>query len=325
MGARADRESELTMAKIACIGAGTVGAAWAVVFARGGYDVAIHDSAGAAAEGRAMAAIGRTLALLEQSGLLREPTEQIKARIGFADTLAAAVTGAIHVQESIKEDLEAKRAVFLDIARHAPRDAVLASSTSALAGSHFLNFEGAERALVVHPINPPSLIPLVELCGTPATSQDTMTKTKALMTGLGMKPVILNKEIDGFLANRLQYTLVAEAMHLVGEGYCSASDIDRVITDGLALRWSTIGPFEVAHLNSAQGFQGFVDHLGPMMRHLGADARTDYAWPAELAARIHAELIARVPLAELKEGQARRDANILATREMQQAAAEQAK
>jgi len=324
MGAPHDRKGKLTMAKVACIGAGLVGGGWSVVFARGGCDVTLYDSGGIEAETRARAAITQTLALLDRSGLLEEPIDRVNSRIRFAGSIAEAVEAVVHVQESVKEDVGIKRAVAAEIARHAPADAVIASSTSALAGSLFLDIAGADRALVAHPVNPPSLIPLVELCGTPWTSPETMAKTRAFMTGLGMKPVTLNKEIDGFLLNRLQYTLVAEAMHLVGEGYCSAADIDRVIKDGLALRWSTIGPFEVAHLNSPHGFQGFVDHLGSMMRHMGQDARTDYDWPPELASRIHAELAQTVPLERLAERQKWRDANILATRAMQAEAEQRA-
>ncbi|MET0747866.1 MAG: 3-hydroxyacyl-CoA dehydrogenase family protein, partial [Rhizobium sp.] len=120
-----------------------------------------------------------------------------------------------------------------------------------------------------------------------------------------------------FLLNRLQYTLVAEAMHLVGEGYCSAADIDRVVTDGLALRWATIGPFEVAHLNATDGFQDFVAKLGGMMRHMGKSARTDYDWPDGLVESIHSELVEKVPLDTLPARQKWRDGNILATRQMQ--------
>lgn len=127
----------------------------------------------------------------------------------------------------------------------------------------------------------------------------------------------LNKEIDGFLLNRLQYTLVAEALHLVGEGYCSAEDIDRVMTDGLALRWLTIGPFATAHLNATAGFEGFVAQLGPMMRRMGEDARTDYDWSDELISRIHAEIAARFPVPDIPDWQAWRDARILAARKTQ--------
>jgi L-gulonate 3-dehydrogenase len=310
----------LSMVKVACIGAGLVGSAWAVVFARGGCDVAIYDSGGKDAYARALAAIVQTLTLLEQSALLADPAATILARIRFADSLADAVADVAHVQESVKEDVDIKRAVFKAIAKQAPADAVLASSTSAIAGSLFLDIAGADRALVAHPVNPPSLIPLVELCGTPQTSQATIDRTDAFMASLGMKPVRLNREIDGFLLNRLQYTLVAEAMHLVGEGYCSAADIDRVVTDGLALRWSTIGPFAVAHLNATGGFQDFVDKLGGMMKHMGKSARTAYEWPTELVPSIHAEMAARVPLEALQDRQKWRDANILATRKMQEEA-----
>lgn len=307
----------MTMAKVTCIGAGLVGSAWAVVFARGGHQVSVFDSAGAEAHDRARSAIARTLSLLEASGLLSESPSSIQARVSFANTIAEAVSDAIHVQESVKEEVGIKHAVFTEIDRHAAPEAILASSTSALAGSLFLDIAGKGRALVAHPVNPPSLIPLVELCGTPWTSPETIEKTHAFMSSLGMKPVTLNKEIEGFLLNRLQYTLVAEAMHLVGEGYCTAADIDRVITDGLALRWATIGPFEVAHLNSPHGFQGFVDHLGPMMRKMGQSARTDYDWPAELGQKIHAELVEKTPIEKLGDRQKWRDANILATRSMQ--------
>ena len=133
-----------------------------------------------------------------------------------------------------------------------------------------------------------------------------------------MAPVTVLKEIDGFLLNRLQFALVAEAFHLVGEGYCSASDINTVMTQGLALRWASMGPFEVMHLNAARGVKGFVENLGAMMKRLGADARTDYDWTPELIDRIHAEMAERIPLDKLPERQAWRDRRILATRKLQQ-------
>lgn len=305
------------MAKVACIGAGLVGSAWAVVFARGGCEVAIFDIGGVDAYEKSRKAVAATLSLLEASDLLTEPKDIIEARIRYADSIADAVAGVVHVQESVKEDVGVKRTIFPEIERHAPADAILASSTSAIMGSQFLDLETGHRALVAHPVNPPSLIPLVELCGTPETSAETIARTRDFMTSMDMKPVTLNKEIDGFLLNRLQYTLVAEALHLVGEGYCSATDIDRVITDGLALRWATIGPFEVAHLNSPKGFQGFVDHLGDMMRNMGRSARTDYDWSPELASSIHREMLEKAPIESLPERQNWRDANIIATRAMQ--------
>jgi 3-hydroxyacyl-CoA dehydrogenase len=308
------------MAIFACIGAGTVGRAWAVVFARAGHDVRLYDANPSEVASRAIPLATETLEMLASGGMLDEPVATIVARIKPAASIAEAVAGVAYVQESIKEDLELKRAVFSAIAHAAPADAILASSTSAIRASEFMgHIDHPERALVAHPVNPPSLIPLVELCASQWTSPDTLAKTRALLASAGMKPVTILKEIDGFLLNRLQFTLVAEAMHLVGEGYCTPEDIDAVLTDGLALRWAFIGPFEVAHLNATDGFQGFVDRLGPMMQHLGADAHTDYVLTPELAAAMHARLAARIPLDAIADRQAWRDKQILRLRQLKTA------
>ncbi len=307
------------MATVACIGAGTVGSAFAVVFARAGHAVRLHDAAPDTVLSAALPRIRRTLELLDESGLLAEPVDTIAARIEPAASIAEAVADAVYVQESVAERIDVKRAVFSAIADAAPEGALLASSTSALPGSDFLGHVAApERCLVAHPVNPPSLIPLVELCPTRWTAPGTLAAAHRFLSAASMSPVTLKKEIDGFLLNRLQYTLVAEAMHLVGEGYCTAEDIDRVMTEGLALRWASIGPFEVAHLNAVDGFQGFVDRLGGMMRAMGTGARTDYDWSDALIAEIHAGLAERVPVADIPERQAWRDKRILAARRLQQ-------
>lgn len=306
--------------RVACIGVGLVGSAWACVFARAGHPVVLFDAMGAPALEQSLARIRGMLEVLAGNDMLAEDAGTIMARITTADTLPSALEGVSYVQESAREDLEAKRALFAEMAALTGPDVILASSTSALPGSSFMDVAHPERALVAHPVNPPAFIPLVELCGTGKTSAKTIEQVRTLMDGLGMRPVVLRREIDGFLLNRLQFTLVAEAMHLVGEGYCTAEDIDAVMTHGLALRWATIGPFEVAHLNAADGFQGFVNRLGPMMRHLGADARTDYAWPEGLDQSIHQELAARIPLDQLPQRAAWRDQNILKVRKLQQAA-----
>ncbi|MCD2172171.1 3-hydroxyacyl-CoA dehydrogenase [Rhizobium sp. C4] len=305
------------MTTVACIGAGTVGRAWAVVFARAGHDVRLYDSLPGEAAGRALAGARRTLELFAENGLLDDPVETVMARIEPVASIGAAVSGATYVQESVREDLDVKRQVFAEIAALADSACILASSTSALPGSDFMGaIAHPERALVVHPVNPPSLIPLVELCGTTWTSAETIAKARAFMSKIGMKPIVLKKEIDGFILNRLQFTLVAEALHLVGEGYCDPEDIDAVLTDGLALRWASIGPFEVAHLNAPDGMQGFVDRLGPMMRHLGQSARTNYEWTDKQIASAHASLCERIPLDAISARQAWRDGRILALRRM---------
>ena len=311
------------MKKVACIGAGVVGRAWAVVFARAGHQVTLYDVASGVVEQTALPAIATTLDQLRAADQLTEKTADVLDRVTPAHSLDEAVDGVGYVQESVREDLDTKQKLFADLSEVATPDCVFASSTSALPGSQFFShISHPDRALVAHPVNPPSLIPLVELCPTPDTSPDVLEQTRALMEAVGMAPITVNKEIDGFILNRLQYTLVAEALHLVGEGYCSAADIDRVITQGLALRWANIGPFEVAHLNATGGFEDFVAKLGGMMRSVGEGARPDYAWGQDLVDRINAEMTAKVPVDDIPGRQEWRDQTILATRTLQKKLAE---
>lgn len=306
------------MARVACIGVGNVGRAWAVVFARAGHDVNIYDADTAVARNVALPRIGQTLETLDRDMPTGEDLATIRERIAISTDIAETVSDADYVQESVREDVSIKRDVFALIAASAPRTAILASSTSALPGSTFLmDIAGPERALVAHPVNPPSHIPLVELCPTPATSPQTLKKARDLLAKAQMKPIVLCKEIDGFILNRLQYTLVAEAMHLIGEGYCTAEDIDTVMTDGLALRWASIGPFMTAHLNATGGFAGFVEQLGPMMKRMGQDAKTDYDWTDDQIAAIHEWLSSVQPVDGIPDAQAWRDSRILAARKMQ--------
>lgn len=303
------------MSRVACIGVGLVGGAWAAVFSRADYEVRLFDSDGDRLRQEAMPAIRRTIESLAEADGAPGDADAAMARVTVADSLSEAVDGVVHVQESIREDVDLKRRVAAETAVAAPRDAIIASSTSALPGSTFLReILGPERALVAHPVNPPSHIALVELCGTDLTAPETIERAAAFYEQLGMSPVRLAKEIDGFLLNRLQYTLVAEAMHLVAEGYASPEDIDRVLSEGLAPRWAFIGPFMTAHLNARGGFRGFVDQLGPMMRRMGQQARTDYPWGDETVDLIHAAMSGQVPPEEIPAAQRQRNANLLRLR-----------
>ena len=298
---------------IACIGTGTVGRAWAIVFARAGYQVRLFDAENdVAARARQLAEC--TANDLEAAGLIASAAELI-ARIHLSPTLGEAVANALHVQESVGEDATIKCNVFREISAAAPEHATLASSTSAIPGSTFMEtIPARERCLIAHPVNPPSLIPLVELCASPWTAQDSMDRVKALMCTVGQRPIVVKKEVAGFILNRLQYTLVGEALHLIGEGYCDVEDIDAVLTHGLALRWALMGPFQVAHLNAAQGFQGFVDQLEDMMRTVGREARPDYPWDDALISRIHARLAGHTPIEDISESQSDRDRNLMRLR-----------
>lgn len=292
---------------IACIGTGTVGRSWAIVFARAGHEVVLWDAQADAMTG-ARARIADALAAIPDS-------EAVLARIRCAAGLAEAVASAVHVQESVSERLDVKRALFAQLDALAPADAVIASSTSAIPASLFMvGLAGSARCLVAHPVNPPHLIPLVELCPSPDTAADAIARTEALMIAVGQKPIRLSREIEGFVLNRLQWALMAEAMHLVGEGYCAPQDIDRAMTDGLALRWALIGPLAVGHLNAAEGLSGYFTGLQEAIERVQASLRTDYRPSAETIARCHDALAAQLPVADMAAHQARRDDGILALR-----------
>lgn len=299
--------------RVACIGVGNVGRSWAIVFARAGWDVALWDADGESVA-RAWPLINTALEDLESAGLLTD-IDGIRARIRAADSLEAAVADAAYIQESVSETVAAKQSVFARIDAAAPLDAVIASSTSAIPGSAFLEtIAGRARCLVAHPVNPPHLIPLVEICGAPWTAAWAIERTRSLMAELGQAPVILNREIDGFLLNRLQWALLGEALHLVGEGVCSPDDIDKVLTKGLALRWAFIGPFEVGHLNATQGLQGYFSVLRDAIARVQSDLRTDYPPDERTVAIAHSALARRIPVAAIAGRQAWRDRRLMSLR-----------
>ena len=170
--------------KIAVIGAGLIGRAWAIVFARAGFAVAIHDSAPGEA-GAAFGLIAEGFAELARAGFVDDP-KAAAARVRVAASVAEAVQDAGFVQENLPENLAVKRAIFAELDRLAPPDAILASSTSTIVSSLFTEtLEGRSRCLVAHPVNPPHLVPIVELVGAPWTAPETIARAKALYEQAG--------------------------------------------------------------------------------------------------------------------------------------------
>src|SRR5918993_669434 len=212
------------MPSIAVIGAGLIGRSWAMVFARAGWGVRITDP-DAGSLGKAPELIRTGLEELARHGLVLDPVLASK-RIVAVPSLAEAVGGVDLVQENGPEKVEIKRAIFAELDRHAPRDCILASSTSAIVASQFTEgLAGRARCLVAHPVNPPHLVPVVELCGAPWTSPLTIERSRAIMQDVGQVPVLVRRELDGFILNRLQGALLSEAMRLVADGYVSADDL----------------------------------------------------------------------------------------------------
>ena len=298
--------------KIGIVGAGLIGRAWAIVFARAGHEVAVFDG-----EPKAMAALGAALRAglraLADAGLLAEAPEAVLARVTPAASLAAASAEAFYVQESVAETLEAKRQIFAELDRRAAPDCILASSTSTIPGSLFSEgLDGRARIIVAHPVNPPHLVPLVELVPTRYSDPDVVAKAKALLEEAGQVPIVVKGEIEGFILNRLQAALVAEAFRLVDDGYVSCEDLDKTVKDGLGLRWSFMGPFETIDLNAPGGVRDYVHRYAEAIQRLLRPQAEPYHWTSGLVDRIEAERRRLLPEARLAERALWRDRRLAA-------------
>lgn len=290
--------------QVAIVGAGLIGRAWAAIFARAGWNVRLTDPHEPTLKG-AIDLVRNELRALARHGLADDP-DGAAARLSVAPSLEAAVDGVEFVQENGPELVEQKKTIFAELDRLAPPTAVLASSTSAITASRFTEaLAGRGRCLVGHPVNPPHLVPLVELCGAPWTSPETIDRARQIYREIGQVPVTVKREINGFVLNRLQGALLAEAFRLVGEGYISAEDLDHTVKDGLGLRWSFLGPFETIELNAPGGiadycarYTGFYKELastsaGPEVYQSPNADRVIAAWPHQPSPEQIAKLTAR--------------------------------
>jgi 3-hydroxyacyl-CoA dehydrogenase len=304
---------------VAIVGAGSIGIAWSIVFARAGSAVRVYDVSPRRREGT-HAAIDRRLAELLGAGLLDESADTVEGRIDIAPDLQSAVTGADWVQECATEDLEVKRSLFADLDRLTDANALLASSTSMIACSRWAaGLAGRERCLVVHPGNPPYLLPVAEIVPAPFTSSATVARAQSALARAGMVPVLVHGEPEGFVFNRLQGALLREAYCLVRDGVATAADIDRIVSSGLGRRWAVIGPFAVAQLNTRGGVRRHASVMGPAYERMGADRGEHDPWTADLVAKVAADVDARLPPEEWDEQVMRRDEAIIALERARQA------
>ncbi|MCW5623921.1 MAG: 3-hydroxyacyl-CoA dehydrogenase [Burkholderiales bacterium] len=299
------------METIAIIGTGLIGRAWATVFARAGHPVRLFDAAPGAAD-KALGLIREGLSELRAAQLVDEAPDTIAARISAATTLQDAVRDAGYVQENTSEREDIKRQVFSDLDAAAPPDCILASSTSTIQTSRFAgHVPGRHRCLVAHPVNPPHIVPIVELSPAPFTAPEVVERTRALHEKVGQVPILVKKEIEGFILNRLQAALLLEAWHLVDEGYVSTEDLDKTIRDGLGLRWAFMGPFETIDLNAPGGISDYADRFGEKLH--GMMQGTQYRrWEGDLVARVEAERRKLMPQSEHAEREAWRDRRLMA-------------
>ncbi|MER8398213.1 3-hydroxyacyl-CoA dehydrogenase [Mesorhizobium sp. M0306] len=301
------------MAKVAIVGSGFIGRAWAISFARAGHDVRMWDQAPAATSG-ARDYIAGVLGDLAANDLLRgQAVDAVLGRITIVAELGEALADAVHVQENTPENLEVKRDVFSRIDVLAGPQAVLASSTSALLLSKFTDhLQGRHRCLVVHPINPPYLIPAAEVVPAPWTSAETVERTRAFLVEAGHAPLVMKRELDGFIMNRLQGALLEEAFRLVADGYASVEDVDTGLREGLALRWSFMGPFETIDLNAPGGVRDYVERYQTIYSNIFPQMLRRVDWAGEVMETVEAERRKRLPREELGDRQVWRDRRLMA-------------
>ena len=295
----------------AIIGAGLIGRAWAMVFARAGWHVRMYDHLPAQLD-IAREHIETSLAEQQAAGLV-DDAAGVTALVSMLTAIDETVAGVDWVQENLPEQIDVKRDVFRRLDESAPASAVLASSTSAIPASKFTEgLAGRARCIVAHPVNPPHLVPVVELCGAPWTSVATIERARTVMQEIGQVPIVVRRELDGFILNRLQGALLSEAMRLVSEGFVSPEDLDKTVAHGLGLRWSFMGPFATIELNAPGGVADYCARYGSFYRKLAADPPAPHLWDREQASRVVA-LLGEPPTAHERERKTiERDRRLLA-------------
>jgi L-gulonate 3-dehydrogenase len=292
---------------VAVIGAGSIGIAWAVVFASAGVHVQMTETHEGVRES-ALDEVEAMLTELSDAGLLADPVDVLRARVTMCATLEAALAGADFVQECVIEDIDVKRALFAELDRLTDRRVVLASSTSTIIASQFAeDLPGRERCLVVHPANPPYFLRVAEVVPAPFTSADAVAAATDLLTRIDLTPVVLHREIEGFAFNRLQGAMLREAYCLVRDGVISPGDVDTLVRKGLGLRWSVIGPFTTSELNTRGGLRRHAEVLGPVYARIGVERGTDDPWTPETIEHVAHQIEQRLPHPTWEENVRERD------------------
>lgn len=263
------------MSTVAVVGAGVIGRSWTMVFARAGCRVHVYDAVREQTE-RARAWLEAELRQNRVDG--DSPCGRAQGcieRITWCTALEDALEGTEYVQESGPESIDVKQAIYAGLDRAAAPDTILASSTSSLDITEIVDgLAGARRCIVAHPVNPPHVVPVVEVLPGKGTAKHVIDRTCAFLSEVGQIPVLMKRYAPGFLLNRMQAALVREAVNLVESGVADVDAVDTVIREGLGLRWALLGPFGVANTNTdggirdyftryAAAYMGLMDDLGP--------------------------------------------------------------
>lgn len=270
--------------RVVILGAGFIGISFAAVLADNGWHVTLvePDSDRQSGARHGITQQNEAMALADLS----------KGLGGSVDVVGAsddAVKAATLVIECGPEDLEVKQGIFANLLALSGPETILATASSAIPMSRIVTKpEHQNRCLVAHPVNPPAVLRVIELCPAPGTSSATIERAAALFANAGFEPAILRQEIEGFLLNRLQGAVLREAYRLVDDGVADPDDIDRVVRMGLGPRWALSGPFETAELNTPGGIKGHAARMGPAYKRMGEQRGETVEWSEPLVERVAA-------------------------------------
>ena len=291
--------------KVACIGAGLIGQDWATLFSSKGLEVVLQDVSEAVLK-KSISGIRSNLQFLEATSLL-EPggAEASLKRIKTSRSVGEAADRAEYIQESVPDDYDLKKLVFREMDSTAPNHAILASSSSGLLMTEIQKATTRpRRCVLVHPVLPLYLIPLVEIAGGEQTSPETLIAAHDFMKSLGKVPVLLKREVSGYIVNRLQAALLREAVDLVDKDVASAEDVDKAFCMGIGLRDPIIGPFLRIHL-AGGGVERFIENFSQSYRHRWETMETWTSLPPSAAKKVisgveEMEVVRKKTLGEIK-------------------------
>ena len=242
------------MDNVGICGAGLIGASWAIGFANAGYQSLVYDSNKDSFKKFEIVSDQ----LLKDLTIINPDLDvkKIKSNIILNCSIEDICKNSVLIQESIIEDLEAKKKLFYDLDRLSPKNTIIASSSSYLLISKISkNVIHKNRCINAHPALPPHVVPFVEICGSSETSSGIIQKALSIYKEANYAAIVVNKETEGFVLNRLQGALLNEAVRLHEGGYASMDDIDIAVRHALGIRWAFMGPFEIMDLNAPDGIK----------------------------------------------------------------------
>ena len=242
-------------------GAGTMGYSMAQIFARYGYSVCLYDLAEKALDNARKRIAQGTDNLVEDGSLTRSEGDALLTRLTYTTDKACFATCDLMV-ESIVENLDIKRSFYAEMSALARPDALLATNTSGLSINAIATaVQNPERFCGMHWFNPSNIVPLIEIVRNDATSNETAETVRRVALSLGKKPVVVQKDVPGFVANRIQFAVLREALHLVETGVVDERGVDDVMRYGLGLRYACLGPLEVADFGGLDTFHHIASYL----------------------------------------------------------------